>query len=62
MPTPQVTFENAFFGDTSFGPKRKLSPLKNKTIIQVEGSGFLNFWHPHIAAEMIKDIYEMLKE
>jgi len=62
MPTPRVTFENEFFGELSFGPKRKLFPLKDKIIIQVEGSGFLNFWHPHIAAEMIKDIYDMINE
>tara|TARA_Y100000310_G_scaffold186269_1_gene186411 strand:+ start:63729 stop:64709 length:981 start_codon:yes stop_codon:yes gene_type:complete len=58
---PQITFENTFKGDLSFGPKRKLHPLKNKIVIQIEGSGFLNFWHPDIAAEMIKDIYDMLK-
>ncbi len=62
MPIPGVTFENIFNGGLSFGPKRKLFPLSNKTIIQIEGSGFLNFWHPHIAAEMIKDIYDMIKE
>ena len=62
MPNPKITFENVFSGELSFGPKRKLFPLKNKKIIQVEGSGFLNFWHPHIAAEIIKDIYEMVNE
>jgi len=58
VPSPRITIENVHNGSRALGPKNKLFPYKNKTIIQVEGNNFLNFWHPQMAAKMIQDIIE----
>ena len=61
-PDPIITFENVFTGDLAYGPKRKLSPYKEKVIMQVEPSNFLNFWHPNITANIIADIVNKIKK
>ena len=58
VPTPRITIANVHDGNKALGPKNKLFPYKNRTIIQAESSNFLNFWHPKIAAKIIQDIIE----
>ena len=60
IPDPKITIENVFDGTFALGPKRKLFPLHGKTIISVESSRFMNFWHPDTASEMILDIVRRL--
>nr|MBI4156290.1 hypothetical protein [Candidatus Woesearchaeota archaeon] len=55
-PTPHVTIEHAFSGKLAHGPYRKLQPFKDKIVIEIEPTYFMNFWHPYIAADMIIDI------
>ena len=54
-PKPCITFQNAFNGELAHGPKRKLNDMKDKSVMEVEGSHFINLWYPEIAAEIIKD-------
>ncbi|MAF50548.1 MAG: hypothetical protein CMH64_00495 [Nanoarchaeota archaeon] len=61
-PLPCVTVEAVHDGSLALGPVNKLFPHKDKTIIEVECNGFLNFWHPHMAAKIIKDVVEKIKE
>jgi hypothetical protein len=61
-PLPCVTVEDVHDGSLALGPVNKLFPHKDKTIIEVECNGFLNFWHPHMASKMIKDVIDKLKE
>ncbi len=56
IPSPVITVENVFDGELALGPKRKLFPHTGKTIIEVEPSYFMNFWHPHITAKIIEDV------
>lgn len=62
IPTPQVTIENIFDGSLAWGPKRKLFPEKDKVIIEVEPTYFMNRWYPEITAKIIYDVIEMLKK
>lgn len=61
-PTPEVTMNNVYNGALALGPKRKLFPNKGKVVIEVEPNGFINFWHPHIAADIINDIVNMIRK
>ena len=61
IPTPQATIENVFDGSLAWGPKRKLFPLKDKIIMEVEPTYFMNRWYPEITADIIVDIARMLK-
>lgn len=60
-PLPEITFQNAFDGSLSLGPKRKLDLLKHKIIVEVEPSRFMNFWYPHTAAKIIKSVMHNLQ-
>ena len=62
IPPPQVTIENVFDGSLAWGPKRKLFPLKDKVVIEVEPTYFMNRWYPEVTAEIIVDIVKMVKE
>ena len=62
IPLPQVTIEAVHDGSLALGPYNKLFPKRDKTVIEVEGNGFLNFWHPHMAAKIIKDVIEKIRE
>tara|TARA_Y100000310_G_C20634758_1_gene790582 strand:+ start:433 stop:1410 length:978 start_codon:yes stop_codon:yes gene_type:complete len=62
IPTPQVTIENVFDGSLAWGPKRKLFPLKDKIIMEVEPTYFMNRWYPDTTADIIVDIVKMLKQ
>jgi len=55
-PHPIATVENVFDGSLALGPERKLFPVKKKTIIEAEGSYFMNFWYPQKTAEIIRDV------
>jgi len=55
-PYPITTVENVFDGSLALGPERKLFPVRKKTIIEVEGSYFMNFWYPQKTAEIIRDV------
>lgn len=61
-PLPCVTIEDVHDGSLALGPVNKLFPHKDKIIIEVECNGFLNFWHPHMAAKIIKDVVDKIKE
>lgn len=61
IPIPQITIETVHNGELALGPYNKLFPKHDKTIIEVESNGFLNFWHPHMAAKIIKDVVEKIK-
>ncbi|MFH1209332.1 MAG: hypothetical protein V1663_00895 [archaeon] len=61
-PPPEITVENTFDGTLALGPKRKLFPTTAKTIIEVESSHFMNLWYPKIAAEIIKDVYNIIEK
>lgn len=62
IPMPQVTIESVHNGSLALGPYNKLFPQRDKVIIEVESNGFLNFWHPHMAAKILKDIIMRLKD
>src|SRR3990167_7374251 len=57
-PKPCITFQNVFNGELAHGPKRKLNDMKDKSVMEVEGSHFINLWYPEVAAEIIKNIYK----
>ncbi|MCD4666839.1 hypothetical protein K8R47_03450 [archaeon] len=61
-PLPQVTVENAFDASLAHGPKRKLFPTKNKTIIEIETSRFMSYFYPNMTAQIMKDIIEKVKD
>ena len=61
-PLPRITVESVHDGSLALGPVNKLFPQKDKIIIEVECNGFINFWHPHMAAKIIKDVVEKLGE
>ena len=56
VPPPCVTVESVHDGSLALGPVNKLFPNKDKVIIEVESSGFINFWHPNMAAKIICDV------
>ncbi|MDD5331908.1 MAG: hypothetical protein PHE43_03780 [Candidatus Nanoarchaeia archaeon] len=56
VPLPEITMETVFDGGSAFGPKRKLFPVKDRIVLQVEPCLFLNFWHPQMAAKILEDI------
>jgi hypothetical protein len=60
-PLPCITVEDVHDGSLALGPVNKLFPQKDKIIIEVECNGFINFWHPHMAAKIINDTIEKLK-
>ena len=60
-PTPEVTIEKVFSGSLAHGPYRKLL-FKDRIVMEIEPTYFMNFWHPHIAAEIISDIFEGVKK
>lgn len=60
-PFPKITIENAFKGDLAYGVKRKLLPIGDKQILEIEPSRFLNFWHPDTTAEIIHFILNKIK-
>jgi len=55
-PLPCITIEAVHDGSLALGPVTKLFPHKDKVIIEVECNGFINFWHPHMAAKIIFDV------
>src|SRR3989338_6241604 len=59
-PKPCITFQNVFNGELAHGPKRKLNDMKDKSVMEVEGSHFINLWYPEVAAEIIKNVIEKL--
>ena len=59
-PKPCITFQNVFNGELAHGPKRKLNDMKDKSVMEVEGSHFINLWYPEVAAEIIKNVIEEL--
>ncbi|MBI2106452.1 hypothetical protein HYT57_00555 [Candidatus Woesearchaeota archaeon] len=61
-PYPKVTFQNTFNGEMAHGPRRKMLGMKNKFVIEVEGSHFINLWYPEVAASIIKDFTEILNK
>ncbi|MDD5254314.1 MAG: hypothetical protein PHG05_04440 [Candidatus Nanoarchaeia archaeon] len=62
VPVPEITLENVFDGSSAFGPKRKLFPVKDRIVLQVEPCLFLNFWHPQMAAKILQNIIEELEK
>lgn len=60
-PSPVITVENVFDGSLALGPKRKLFPRKDKIIIEVEPTLFMNFWHPHITSKIVGDVVEKVR-
>ena len=63
MEPPKVTIEHFFKGLKSVAPKKQLMRSRNRKIIMnFECSRFINFWYPHMAAEMITKIMERLRE
>ena len=34
--------------------------MKDKSVMEVEGSHFINLWYPEVAAEIIKNVIEEL--
>ncbi len=64
METPRVTVEHYFRASKSIAPKKQLlSPKKKgRIVMNLECSRFINFWHPHTAAEMIVKILERVRE
>jgi hypothetical protein len=61
IPLPQITIEGVHDGSLALGPYNKLFPKRDKTVIEVESNGFLNFWHPHMAAKIIIDVVERIR-
>lgn len=61
-PTPKITMNKVYNGALALGPKRKLFPSRGKVVIEVEPNAFINFWYPHIAADIIEDIIKMLEK
>ena len=59
-PAPCITFQNVFNGELAHGPRRKLYDMKDKSVMEVEGSHFINLWYPEVAAEIIKNVIEEL--
>lgn len=59
-PTPRITTERIFDGSLAHAPKRKLLE-RGKTILEIEPCYFMNFWHPHITASIISDVYNIIK-
>lgn len=66
MGPPEVTIEHFFKSLMSVAPKKQLlngrSRRKGKIVMNFECSRFINFWYPHMAAEMITKIMERLRE
>ncbi|MAG45750.1 MAG: hypothetical protein CMH63_03195 [Nanoarchaeota archaeon] len=62
IPLPQVTIEGVHDGSLALGPYNKLFPKRDKTVIEVESNGFLNFWHPHMAAKIMNDVIKKVME
>ena len=60
-PLPKITIENAFKGDLAYGVKRKLLPLGDKHILEIEPSRFLSFWHPDTTSEIIYFILNKIR-
>lgn len=60
IPLPRITIESVHDGSLALGPKRKLFPMNDKVVIEVESSRFMNFWHPQITTEIIVDIVKMI--
>jgi hypothetical protein len=61
VPIPEITLENVFDGASAFGPKRKLFPVKDRVVLQIEPCLFLNFWHPQMAAKILNNIITELE-
>lgn len=59
-PLPCITVERVHDGSLALGPMNKLFPHRDKVIIEVECNGFISFWHPHMAAKIIKDVIEKI--
>ena len=59
-PCPRMTIENVFDGSLAHGPRRKLFTGKNKIVMEVEPSHFMNLWYPEETAIIIKDVIEKL--
>ena len=62
MYIPQITIEAVHDGSLALGAYNKLFPKHDKTVIEVESNGFLNFWHPHMASKIILDVIEKIKK
>ena len=62
IPLPQITIEAVHDGSLALGAYNKLFPKHDKTVIEVESNGFLNFWHPHMASKIILDVVEKIKK
>lgn len=59
-PLPRITIEQVHDGSLALAPYNKLFPKKDKTIIEIESSGFLNYWHPSMASKIVKDLTKSL--
>lgn len=61
-PYPRVTFQNTFNGEMAHGPRRKMLGMKDKFVIEVEGSHFINLWYPEVTASIIKDFMDIINK
>lgn len=64
MGAPSITVEHYFKGLKSVAPKKQLLQRKSKDriVMNIEGSRFINFWYPHQASEMITKILERVRD
>ena len=60
-PLPRITLEEVFDGSLALGPKRKLFPMQEKLIVEIEVCEFLATWYPEMTVRIIKEVVEMLK-
>ena len=58
---PRITLEEVFDGSLALGPKRKLFPMQDKLIVEIEVCEFLAEWYPEMTVKIIKEVVEMLK-
>lgn len=64
MEPPRITVEHFFRASRSVAPWKQLLARRRKgrIVINFECSRFINFWHPHQAADMITDIIKNVRE
>jgi hypothetical protein len=63
MEPPRITVEHYFKALKSVAPKKQLLVGRNRRIVMnLECCRFINFWYPHMAAEMIVKILERAKD
>jgi len=57
-PLPRITLEEVFDGSLALGPKRKLFPMQEKLIVEIEVCEFLAEWYPEMTVKIIKEVIE----